>query len=783
MRGKKNSCKFNLLSILILTATFVFCSQSMLSTQSLAEIDIRGGENELSSYDLKDSSEEERIAEIKIEGNDRIDAGAILLKIQNRSGDVFDPEQLREDLKAIFKMGYFNDVRIEIEDSEEGKIVTYIVDEKKVIKNLEIEGEEKIKEDELREVIKIRPNTIFNPKRLKDSVSNIINLYKEKGYYAAEVDSNVDPVDENKVNLTLNIDEGEKTYIREINISGNEALDDDEIKDVLVTSTKGWLSWITQSGLLKRGMLEHDSRKIAAFYKNKGFVDVKVSEPIVEKKEDGLSVTFRVEEGDRYRVGLVDMSGDLITDKDKLMAKTTIGDKKFFDQEALRADIQRLTDYYGSKGYAYAEIDPQIRKKSEARRVDINFHIKKDILVYVNRIVVKGNTRTRDKVIRREMTLEENEIYDATALRSSTERLQRTDFFKEVDIVPESTGKENLKDIIVNIKEKPTGTFSIGAGYSSVDGFMVMSEIKQRNLLGRGQDLSLQANIGGRNTRYNLNFTEPHLNDSDLLFGMNIYDWERDYDDYDKHSQGGSLRFGYPIWEEWRVYTSVGYNESTLSDIREITSEIIRDSLEIETTQFLTLGFSRDTTNRRFNPSRGSNHKISIKKAGDFMGGEAAYTKLEGTTSWYFSSLWDTVFHVKGSAGYVSEDEDKKLPVYERFYLGGLNSVRGFEAGDISPRDPVTDERIGGTHMGYINLEYIFPLVKDAGLNGVVFFDSGFVNREDDGWSLTNLRNSTGIGFRWMSPMGPLRLEWGYNLDPEEDEDTSVWDFSIGGRF
>lgn len=779
MRGKNSSYKCNLLSILILTATFVFCSQSMLPIHSRAETGIPGGDSQPLSSSLQDSSEEERIAEINIKGNDRIDAGAILVKIQNRSGDIFDREQLRKDLKEIFKMGYFNDVRIEIEDSEKGKIVTYIVDEKKVIKNLEIKGEEKLKEDELREVIKVRPNTIFNPKRLKDSVSNIINLYKEKGYHAAEVDSSVETIDENKVNVTLNIDEGEKTYIREINISGNEALDDDEIKDVLVTSTKGWLSWITQSGLLKRGMLEHDSRKIAAFYRNKGFIDVKVSDPIVEKEEEGLSITFKVEEGDRYRVGLVDMSGDLIKDKDELMAKTTIGEKEFFEQKALRDDIQRLTDYYGSKGYAYAEIDPQIKKNSEAKRVDINFHIKKDILVYVNRIVIKGNTRTRDKVIRREMTLEENEIYDATALRSSTKRLQRADFFEEVDIVPESTGEENRKDIIVNIKEKPTGTFSIGAGYSSVDGFMVMSEIKQRNLLGRGQNLSLQANIGGRNTRYNLNFTEPHLNDSDLLFGINIYDWERDYDDYDKHSQGGSLRFGYPIWGEWRLFTSVGYNDTSLSEVRAITSDIIRKSLEIEETQFLTLGVSRDTTNRRFNPSRGSHHKLSIKKAGDFMGGDADYTKVEGTTGWYFPSLWDTVFHVEGSAGYFSAE----LPVYERFYLGGLNSVRGFESGDISPRDPVTNERIGGTHMGYANLEYIFPLVKDAGLNGVVFFDSGFVNEDEDGWSLSNLRNSAGIGFRWMSPMGPLRLEWGYNLDPEEDEDASVWDFSIGGRF
>ncbi|MFO7760012.1 MAG: outer membrane protein assembly factor BamA [Thermodesulfobacteriota bacterium] len=770
MSYRKPFYKINLLSALIILLIFLCCqsvwSQSPSRTKTPAE-----------------EEEGNLITEIRIEGNELIDSGAILLKIRNRAGDIFDRETLRNDLKKIFKMGYFNDVRIEVEDGRDGKIVTYIVDEKKVISNVDIEGEDKIKEDELREIIKIRPNTIFNPKRLKDSVSNISNLYRDKGYYGVEVETRLDHIDENKVGVSFKINEGEKTYIRKIRINGNQAFDDDEIKDILATSTKGWLSWITQSGLLRRGILKDDSNRIAAFYKNKGFIEARVSTPVVKKEEDGLSITFNVEEGERYRVGLVDISGDLITSKDELLAKTTIVEKKYFDQQALRKDIQKLTDYYGSKGYAYAEIDPRIRKNSEAKRLAINFNIKKDILVYVNRIMIRGNTRTRDKVVRREMTLEENEIYDATALRSSTKRLQRLDFFEEVDIVPESTGKENYKNIIVNIKEKPTGTFSIGAGYSSVDGVMVMSEIRQRNFLGRGQNLSLQANLGGENTRYNLDFTEPHLNDSDLLFGFNIYDWERDYDDYDKHSQGGSLRLGYPVREEWHFYTSLGYNKTTLSDIQEITSEIIRNSMDIEITRFVTLGLYRNTTNRRFNPSEGSNNRISIKKAGGFLGGEAAYTKYEGTSSWYFPFLWDTVFHVKGSLGYVNEDKKNKLPVYERFYLGGLNSVRGFEAGDISPRDPDTRERIGGTHMGYMNLEYIFPLVKNAGLNGVVFFDSGFVNRDEEGWSLSDLRKSAGLGFRWLSPMGPLRLEWGYNLDPEEDEDTSVWDFSIGGQF
>ena len=752
--------------------------------EALSESDLPSVLGDLLDEIYLHTSRFQRIAEIRIAGNKRIDSGAILRHIKNRTGDLYNIVQLRNDLKSVFKMGYFVDVQIEVDKSDEGKIVTYTVQEKEVIGSVSISGEEELDAADIKEVLTVSPNTILNVKEIRESTANIKAIYKEKGYYNTQVEAKLTYPKAERVNITFDIKEGKKVFVKEIYIQGNKTFSDDEINEIIATSTKDWLSWLTASGLLKRDLLKQDASRIGAFYQNNGFIEVKVGEPKIDKQGEWLYVTFTIEEGDRYKVGLVDVTGDLVLARNTLLNNIKIGEERYYNRNTLRDDIIKLTDLYASKGFAFAEIRPAVKRDDHEKRVDITFHAAKGDLVHVNRIIVKGNSRTRDKIIRRNMTLDEREVFDATALKSSTSRLRRLDYFEEINITPElSADEDNLMDIIVDVKEKPTGTFSIGAGYSSVDGMMFMGEISQNNFLGRGQRLAVQANFGGSSTKYNFSFTEPHLNDSKLLFGFDLYDWERNYDDYDKQSTGATLRFGYPIWNRWKLFFYLGYEDTKLTDIAEDASQLILDSLDIETTHFYTVGITRDSRNKRFMPSKGSQHRISVKKAGDFLGGDSSFYKIEAMTSWYFPYRWDTVFHLKGAVGYVDETEVDKLPVYERFYLGGINTMRGFESGEISPRDPVTDEKIGGDKMGFINLEYIFPLAQDAGLFGLVFYDTGFVYGEDEDWTLNDLRNSIGFGFRWLSPMGPLRLEWGYNIDPKDDEDQSLWDFSIGGTF
>jgi outer membrane protein insertion porin family len=549
---------------------------------------------------------------------------------------------------------------------------------------------------------------------------------------------------------------------------------------VIESSSKGLFSFITESGLLKKDVLELDVARLSAFYHNHGYIEAKVGEPEIVQEGKWLYITFNIFEGDRYRVGSVDISGDLIVDKNDLLALVELREEEYLSRQILREDILRITDFYAENGFAFAEVNPAIKENQAEKTVDIAIDIIKGDLVYLNRIMIKGNTRTRDKVIRRELAIKEKDVFNSKAMRTSHEAVQRLDYFEEININPEATLVGNLMDVIVEVKEKPTGAFSVGAGYSSAESFMFMGEISQNNFLGKGQRLALAANLSGTSSRYNLSFTEPRYKDSKLLVGLDLYNWQREYDDYTKDSTGGAIRFGYPVWGKWYMGFGYGYDNADLTDIQETASSVIKDSAGIHVTSFVTLNFTRDTRNRRYNATKGSRNVIASKLAGGYLQGDAAFTKVEGTSSWYFPLFWETSFHLKGAAGQVFENTSGQLPVFEKFYLGGLGSVRGFPANNISPVDPVTGDRIGGTKMWYTNLEWLFPVLKDAGLSGVVFFDAG--NAFDE-WSFEIIKKSVGGGLRWLSPMGPLRLEYGFVIDPEPDEDSGNWEFSIGTEF
>ena len=733
-----------------------------------------------------------RIASVEISGNTRIDTGAILRHIEIRAGDQYNPTRIRQDLKDIFKMGYFDDVSVDVHGSNKGKEVTFLVKEKEIIGSVTISGNVNIKEEDIMEILTISNNTIYNPNQVNKSESYIRQFYKSKGYYDTKVSTRLSYPKKDYVAVEYVVKEGVKVYIKDIVFLGNTSFEDGELLDVMVSTEKNWLSWFNDSGVLKRDYVQEDANRIGAFYQNHGFIDVKIGEPIIDKKGEWLYVTFEIKEGARYKVGLISIDGDLVQPEDQLLAVTHLGDEQYYTRDILRNDTLALTDVYAAQGYAFADISPDTKKDPENFRVDVNYHITKGELVYVNRIIIKGNDRTRDKVIRRAMALDETDVYDATAIKKSTSRLKRLDFFEDVSITPEPTDEDDTMNVLVEVKEKSTGTFSIGAGYSSVDSLMFMAEVSQNNFLGRGQHVALQANIGGTNTRYSLKFTEPHLNDSKLLFGFDIYSWKHEYDDYTKSSTGVTLRFGYPIWWGWRSFYSIGRDNSELSDISQgDTADVIWKSQAIEITHFITFGVVKDTRNRSFNPSKGYRVMISSKKAGGFLNGDAAFTKYEASTSWYYPVWKELVFHYKLAGGYVQENETDALPVHERFYLGGLSTVRGFENGNISLIDDKTGDRYGGTRMTYQNVEFLFPIAKDAGLSGVVFFDAGNVwggldEPTDIGFEsfeIDEISMAAGFGFRWLSPMGPLRLEWGKNLDPKFDEDSSVWDFSMGGNF
>lgn len=727
-----------------------------------------------------------RIATIAPEGNQRIDSGAILSKILTKVDDPYSQTGLRNDLKEIYKMGFFNDVQIDIKDSPQGKNVIFRVVEKPVINTIVYEGTSELKEDDVKAAANIKEHFILNPAKISSAEEAIKNLYKTKGFYNSTVTSDITYPDEKGANVRFKINEGKKIFIKEISVEGNVTFTRKELVGEIETGEKWFMSWLTDGGLLDMNKIQQDAQKIVTYYNNNGFLEAKVGEPQISQKEEWLFVKFIIEEGPRFRVGTVDVTGDLVGDKEKILALLSIREQKFVSRQIIRDNILALTDYYAESGYAFASIKPITAKSPSGDRMDVTLKISKGNLVYIDRITIKGNTRTRDNVIRRELRIAEGGVFDSKAIRQSTQSLQRLMYFEEVTITPEPSLDPDRMNVIIQVKEKSTGTFSIGAGYSSADKLILMGQIAENNFLGRGDTLAFSANVSANSHRYNLGYTDPHLNDSPLSWGADLFSTQREYDNYTKDSKGGAIRLGYPIFEKWQIFSNYSYTDTDLTNVLDTASYIIRKSVDLHITSAVKMSLVRDTRNKRYGATEGSRNSLSMTYAGGPFGGDAEFTKFEGSSGWYFPIPLRSALHFNLSAGQVFENQTDKLPVYERFYLGGLNSMRGFKYAKISPLDALTGDRIGGDKMWFTNSEVVFPLLESQGLMGVVFLDVGQVLNDDESWGDFNnnsVKKGTGVEVRWLSPMGPLRLVWGYNLDPKNGEDDSVWDFSVGGVF
>jgi outer membrane protein insertion porin family len=724
----------------------------------------------------------EKIRRVTIAGNQRIETEAIKLRIQSESGDLFDQAKLRQDLKEIYKMGYFNDVRIEAEDTPQGKDVVFLVEEKPTINKVEIRGAKSISEDDIRADIATRQHSILQRSVIKEDIEKIKLLYKNKGYYNAEVTYEVEPVKGNRADVLLDIEENKKLYIRKISFTGNQYFPDDDLKDVIETSEKGFFYWLTESGILKRDKLEVDVDRLGAFYLNGGFMDIKVGSPEISYDEEGLYVNFPLDEGHRYRVGEVKVSGESIEPESNLLSVIELSKEEYFSREALAKDLDNLTAFYTSKGYAFAEVLPMIQRHPAQQIVDVFYEIKKGNIVDFNRIEITGNQKTRDKVIRRELKVIEGGRYSKAHLERSVHNLRRLDYFEDVEIDTSRAEVADRMNVDVKVKEKPTRFISAGAGYSSADEVFFLTQIAEQNLFGRGQTLKAQGQLGSETNRFSLSFNEPWLFDIPLSTTVELYNWAKDYDEFDKQSWGGKLALSYPIWDFTRIYGSYLYDNARVSDVAQNASQLIKDQEGKLVTSAVSTTLRRDSRDHTFLTTKGSDNSVTVDYAGGFLGGDAGFIKTVANSSWYFPLFWDCVGFLHGKTGYIQEIGGE-VPIYERFFLGGINSVRSFDSGDVSPRDPDTGDRIGGNKMVLFNAEFLFPLLKEQGVRGVFFFDAGNAYDNGETMDLTDLKYAIGTGIRWYSPMGPLRLEWGYNPFRKDDEDQSTWQFSMGVFF
>ncbi len=729
----------------------------------------------------------QKIARVEIQGNQKINSSAIVTKIKSKQGGIFSESDVAADIKTIFKMGFFLDVTVETASSPEGKIVTFIVREKGLISEISITGNKALSKDEIQEVLTIKKRQNLNQEQIKTDIEKIKALYDNKGYYNAEIIDKVESDGDKDFRVILDIKENKKLYVRSITFDGNEAFKSKELKKMMSTSEKGIFSFITDSGLLKRDQLRQDVGKINAYYLNNGFINSQVGEPEITTDKKGIHVKINIKEGKKFKVDQLEISGDsLEKPREELLKSLKVKKGDNYNREAIIKDLDLLTQACNDEGYANASINPKINTREEEQLVDVDFQINKGDPVYINHINIIGNNITRDKVIRRQLDVAESDLYSSSKLRSSYAKLNRLRYFEEVDFQTEKGPDKNTMDVNIRVKERSTGMFMIGAGYSASDKFVGMAQITQMNFLGFGQILSLKASLGSTINNYDLSFTEPWLFNLPLWCKADIWNYEKQYDYYTLDSQGAGLTLGYPLFERVVGYLGYKFYVDDIRDISSAASDYIQDQEGKTSTSAVTLSLIRDTTDDYIFPSKGTKANLSVTNAGGTLGGDAYYTQYGASLFNYFPLPLDVVFAAKGRIGYIQGHDEIKIhgemeeviPLSNRYVLGGINSLRGFRY--VGPTDGGTSDVVGGTNMVVFNAELIFPFIKDSGMKLVVFYDAG--NSWNDKYDLGDLRQSYGAGIRWYSPIGPLRLEYGRILDRGDlkDDSDGRWEFTIG---
>jgi outer membrane protein insertion porin family len=733
----------------------------------------------------------QQIDSIRVTGNQRIESEAILAVVESKKGEKLDYDKLDRDLRAIYRMGFFTDVRIQTEDGPSGKIVTFQVAEKRSIGRITFTGNKKIKSDDLSKECGIKQYSILNLSEVKQSVNRLKDYYRQKGYYNAEIKDKVEELPRNEVALTYDITEGEKVYIRKIEFVGNTTVPAKELKKVMDTSEKGLLYFITDSGVLDRKKLDFDVQKLTIYYQNKGYIRAKVGEPqVTYQKGVGLIITIEVTEGERYAVNDVKVEGDLIKPADELLKLTKSKKDNFVDREIIRQDVLALKDVYANQGYAYADVVPVTQEDDKNHLVNITYRISEGKKVRFERINTAGNISTRDNVIRRELEVYEGELYSGDGIKQSTANLRRLGYFEDVDMQTKQGSRDDLINLNVNVKERPTGSFSIGAGYGGGIGTYGILQVAQSNLFGLGLRLSAAATIGTVYQQYNISFTDPRVFDTHLEFGVDLIKWTYIYDEYTRDSTGGALRLGFPLGLDRYTMGRIKYlyDDTLIENIQSGAANVIQEMAGRSITSSMTFSIERDSRDVPFTTTKGSDNLVSFEYAGGIMGGNLNFNRYEAKSTWYFPTPFSTVFVVQGKWGYLESRgggflPGGTLPVFEKYLIGGLGSVRGYPYYSISPLDPATADKIGGEKMLIFNLEERFPLFKEQGITGVVFFDAGNVWTKDQDYSLSDLRKSVGVGIRWYSPVGPIVLDYGFILQPRPGDPTGNVDFSIGGTF
>ncbi len=830
------------------------------------------------------------VAEVAIRGNRRIEEAEIRARIQTAPGQPLDAAQISRDVRAIFQQGFFRDVQVYVDKTELGPSVIFEVSENPVVREIAISGNDEIESDKIKDALTLTTGAPLDYPLLHENVERIAALYKSEGFYLAEVDYETEDITDGSVAINFVVKEKEKLKLRKIEFTGNTAFTDRELREGF--STKTWrfysfaTSWLDKTGTYSEPVFLRDLRLIEKLYTDNGYVQSRVIGPEVEPREEGLFVKVEIVEGPQFKVGSLDVQGDETIDLGALRDKIKLKQGDVFSRSSLTSDVETLEAHFTDRGFYFANVDPVTKTNQEELTVDVQFGVEKGPLYFVRNIELKGNSRTVDPVIRREIRLVEGQLYSARALQVSSERIRRLGFFEDVAFEPKTTDDPSQLDLDVNVVERPTGAFSFGAGFSSADNFIFTASLSQSNLFGRGYGANISADIGGNSSRYFVSLTDPYFLGSTFSFSATAFLTEVRYNSFEQEQQGIELAIGHPLTVDnsASIGLSYGYSQRRVrqnTNLNDLAAPITRQVLQgQQSTSRMGLSVGVDTRNDRFAPTSGYAANAFMEYAG--LGGFSKFLSLEGQAGYYFGApswLFErSTFVVSSRLGYavpfndisdfdtgvdsstICEDptkcdnagnledisDDIRLPLTERYFLGGLGAtrLRGFQGRSVGPRRPsltftelasgrvyhpvgtrlisnpatgevrafcdegvrrnsgggnglcndITDrdfdefENLGDTQViggnSYISssVEYRFPISEEIGLLGIGFFDTGNAFAEGELlFDATEWRYGTGAGVLWFSPFGPLQLVLGFPIDPRENEQSPVFEFSVGG--
>jgi outer membrane protein insertion porin family len=732
------------------------------------------------------------IRDIKVEGNERIEPETVISYLTVAKGDTATQDKLDLSLKALYATGLFADVAIGMD----GSTLRVKVAENPILNRVVFEGNDAISKEDLEKEVQLKSRFVYTLPKVQKDVQRILDLYRREGRFAATVEPKIVKLEQNRVDLIFEINEGKRTGIRNIAFVGNTHFPDDRLTSVISTHESAWWRFFSTTDYYDPDRLNYDKELLRKFYQNEGYVDFRVLSAVAEltPDKDDFFITFTVEEGQRYHFGKVNIKSEIKgLDGETLRQYLTTREGGWYAADQIEKTIAKLTTVLGDMQYAFVNIVPDTDRHKDSLTVDLTYDIKESERVYVGRINITGNTRTVDKVIRREIPLAESDPFSSTAVHKGEQNLKDLNFFETAKVTPVQGSQPDRTDLNVDLKEKSTGEVAIGAGFSSTDGPLGDFSISEHNFMGEGQDARIGATVSGRTDQIDTSFTEPHFLDRDLSAGIDLFGIRSNNQDlasYDVDTAGFNLRMGYPLSQQLRQTLNYSFHDDTISNVPSDASLYILDQAGTSVTSAVGQSLIYDTRDSKLTPTEGFVTHLDTDFAG--VGGSRRYLRMRvgGTQFIPFDEKW--ILSTTAEVGKIW-GLNGSTKINERFFLGG-DSLRGFEYAGVGPRDLTSSfqDALGGTQFarGSLQLSMPSPVPEELGITPHIFTDAGILDHVDEnaiaGDTFAadgNLRLSVGVGVVWQSPFGPVGLDFAEPVMKKSYDSVQHINFNFGTKF